>query len=145
MAAAGKLCLRTGEFNLAVSSTGQVFANVEFRKNDLTLLPFGTVSLVPKEKVSKSSVILQYARWKEDEQLVVNHTKCNFEKSTGCWCPFFWRKESKDEKDEKPNMAKAVLKYEDLTIPCSRNNQKLTKGTALYLEPTEESKKSKKK
>ena len=42
-------------------------------------------------------------------------------------------------------MTKATVKYDELTMPCIKNKEKLTKGTALFLEPTEESKKARKK
>ena len=136
---------RTGEFDVVVSSMGHLFANADFKKGELTLLPFGNVAVVAKEKVAKTSVVLFLAGWRQEDQLVVSHTKCNFEKATGCWSPFFWCKESKDDKEEKPNMTKATVKYDELTMPCIKNKEKLTKGTALFLEPTEESKKARKK
>ena len=136
---------RTGDFDVVVSSMGHLSANADFKKGELTLLPFGNVAVVAKEKVAKTSVVLFLAGWRQEDQLVVSHTKCNFEKATGCWSPFFWCKESKDDKEEKPNITKATVKYDELTMPCIKNKEKLTKGTALFLEPTEESKKARKK
>ena len=81
-----------------MSTTSQLFANSKFNKNDLVLLPLGQVVLQKKEKIKKSSVVLQMAGWKFEEILAVTHTKCNFEKKSGHWCPFYWCKEAKDDK-----------------------------------------------
>ena len=86
--------VRLGDFNVVVSTTSQLFANSKFNKNDLVLLPLGQVALQKKENINKSSVVLQMAGWKFEEVLVVTHSKCNFEKKSGHWCPFYWCKEA---------------------------------------------------
>ena len=141
---------RLGDFAVVVSSTGQLFANARFSKNDLALLPLGNVVLQPKEKVTKTSVVLQLAGWKLEEVLVVTHSKCNFEKKQGHWCPFFWCKEVKEEKSkddaapaEKATLSRATVKHDDLTIPCLKNKVALQVGSVLLLELQEEAKKKK--
>ena len=135
---------------MVVSTTGQLFANAKFTKNDLVLLPLGNVVLQPKEKITKTAVVLQLAGWKCEEVLVVTHSKCNFDKKQGHWCPFFWCKEVKDEKDkddapsEKATLIRATVKQDDLTIPCLKNKVTLQVGSALLVEIQDESKKKKK-
>lgn len=48
---------------MVVSSMGHLFANADFKKGELTLLPFGNVAVVAKEKVAKTSVVLFLAGW----------------------------------------------------------------------------------
>ena len=110
---------RLGDYRLVVSTTGQLFANAKFPKNDLVLLPLGNVVLQPKEKITKTTVVLQLAGWKSEEVLVVTHSKCNFDKKQGNWCPFFWCKD--DASAEKATLCRANVKQDDLTIPCLKN------------------------
>lgn len=107
------------------------------------LLPFGSVSLIPAEKVSKTSCVLQMSSLKQPKKaLVVQASKCDFKKSSGHFTPFFWVKEAGEE--EESNLQKQTVKHEELTIPCFRNKVALVKGQKLLLETSEPQKKSKK-
>ena len=58
-----------GDYDLAVDTSGNVYANAGCKKQTLMLLPFGSVSLIPAETVGKTS--------------------CVFKKSSGHFIPFF--------------------------------------------------------
>ena len=132
-----------GDYDLAVDTSGSVYANVGFKKNSLVLLPFGSVSLIPSEKVSKTSCVLQMSSLKQPQKaLVVQASKCDFKKSSGHFTPFFWIKEAGE--DDESNLQKHTVKHEGLTIPCFRNKVALVKGQKLLLEASEPKKKAKK-
>ena len=127
---------------MVASNYSQVFAQIAFKKGGLVLLPFGTITLLPQEKVTKGSCVVLMAGMKSSNALVVQNTKCDFKKGTGNIVPFFWLKETKEEKQD--NMQKAQVKHGDLTIPCAKNKVALAAGSALFLESLEPAKKAKK-
>ena len=101
------------------------------------------MSLIPAEKVSKTSCVLQMSSLKQPKKaLVVQASKCDFKKSSGHFTPFFWIKEAGEE--DESNLQKHTVKHEELTIPCFRNKVALVKGQKLLLEASEPKKKAKK-
>ena len=135
--------MRIGDCNLAVGTSGNVYANTAFRKSALVLLPFGPVSIILAEKVAKTSCVLQMSSLKQPKKaLVVQASKCDFKKSSGHFTPFFWVREAGE--DDESNLQRGTVKHEELTIPCFRNKVALAKGQRLLLEASEPQKRAKK-
>ena len=76
---------------MAVDTSGNVYANTSFKKSALVLLPFGSVSIIPAEKVTKTSCVLQMNTLKQPKKaLVVVASKCDFKKNSGHFTPLFF-------------------------------------------------------
>ena len=134
---------RLGNVEVVLSTLGQLYANTDFQKEKLVLLPCGPVQVMPPEKVSKSSVILQMTGMGKKQVLAVQATRCDFEKEKGHFIPFFWMKEAAEGDDF--CMVRGTVKYKELAIPCLKNSKALVKGTALVAQSSTAPKKKAKK
>ena len=126
--------LRLGDVKVVLSTMNQLFADNDYNKGGLVLLPCGPVQLLPSEKVAKHHAILKMNGMGNKFVLqVVPSGKCDFEKKAGHFIPFFFVKEAAEGGEF--CMAKAHVKHKDVTIPCWKNTKALVKGQALLAEP----------
>ena len=128
---------RLGDFEIKASNQGQVFADDKYKKNEMMLLPLGSLLKVPEDKVQKNQISIK----KKDMKgfvYVIQGFKCDFAKETGWFCPFWMVKEAETKDDA--CLARSTLKINDMVVPCYTNKVALKSGDLLLLEPKPDNK-----
>lgn len=133
---------RLGEADLCVSTNHQVFTEKKINKKKLTLLPMGTLQLIPVDKIQQGHCVIRCTAL-TGHVFVVQALRCDFVKEAGLFCPYWMIKEG-DTVEDSP-LARQVLKHGNLSIPTLVNKKQLDKHTLLEVEPQEDTSATKKK
>lgn len=133
---------RFGEFPVLVSNQHELFAGANFNKGKFQLLPLGSLQLVLLADAPKGSCIIKSKEF-DDMGYLVQPWKCDFNKKTGTFCPYWYIKEGENKDDSCLTMS--TLKHGGLRIPIFTNKRPIEKGTPLFVEPDDTTTSKKKK
>lgn len=133
---------RLGEADLCVSTNHLVYTEKKINKNKLTLLPMGTLQLLPVDKIQPGHCIVRCTAL-TGQVFLVQGFKCDFVKESGLFCPYWMIKEGSSMEDSM--LARQILKHGNLSIPTFINKKQLEKHTLLEVEPVEDTSGTQKK